>query len=227
MMRLLTGARVAVFVFFLLLGTVLFASGETAKQESSDPGDQSGEFSIKLRTLEERIDALKDKIFRSKQKLSILHETVLSGAVAGSRATIVHQNRVGRAFQLVSMIYYLDDAPVFKRINSPEELKKKEIVVYDGSLVPGPHHLSIYLVFKGRGFGLFSYMKGYDLKVQSGRSFNIDDGTVSDITVVIKDKGSVAKLADRLYLSFETHQKDFVPEKDEFSNDTDKSQNDK
>ena len=216
-MRNVFTALLAFIVVVILLGGGLSAtSGNTSSTPGSEGAaatENSGQFSIKLRTLEERINSLKDKIFRAKQKLSILHETVLSGTIAGARATITHRNDVGRSFTLVSMIYYLDDAPAFKRINAPKELKKDEVVVFDGSLVPGPHHLSVYLVYKGRGFGFFSYMKGYDLKVQSGHSFNIEEGTISDILITAKDRGSVAKLENRLYLNFETHKKDFLADK--------------
>lgn len=199
---------VFVFVFVLSISYV-YAASEKAPAHSIE---KPGQFSIKLRTLEERINSLKDKIFRAKQKLSILHETVLSGTIAGARATITHKNDVGRSFTLVSMIYHLDDAPAFKRINAPDELKEDTIVVFDGSLVPGPHHVSVYLLYKGRGFGFFSYMKGYDLKVQSGRSFNVVEGTISEILITVKDKGSVAKLEERLYVQFDSHQKDFAVE---------------
>ena len=217
-MRNVFTALLAFIVVVVLLGGDVSASSSNTSPASENGvvnvAENSGQFSIKLRTLEERINSLKDKIFRAKQKLSILHETVLSGTIAGARATITHKNDVGRSFTLVSMIYYLDDAPAFKRINAPKELKKDEIVVFDGSLVPGPHHLSVYLVYKGRGFGFFSYMKGYDLKVQSGHSFNIEEGTISDILITAKDKGSVAKLENRLYLNFETHKKDFLADKE-------------
>ncbi|MCK5807825.1 hypothetical protein KAH37_02445 [bacterium] len=213
MRNVFTALLVFIFVF-VLMKEGLFAAPEPTASSSSHSSSQvvekPGQFSIKLRTLEERINSLKDKIFRAKQKLSILHETVLSGTIAGARATITHRSDVGRSFTLISMIYYLDDAPAFKRINAPKELKKDEIVVFDGSLVPGPHHISVYLVYKGKGFGLFSYMKGYDLKVQSGHSFNIEEGVISDILITVKDKGAVAKLEKRLYLQFDTHKKDFI-----------------
>jgi len=221
MRYIFTAPIVFVFVFVFSVSYVHAAS----EQAPTHGTEKQGQFSIKLRTLEERINSLKDKIFRAKQKLSILHETVLSGTIAGARATITHQNDVGRAFSLVSMIYHRDDAPAFKRINAPDELKQNTIVVFDGSLVPGPHHVSVYLLYKGRGFGFFSYMKGYDLKVQSGRSFNVVEGTISEMFITVKDKGSVAKLKDRLYLQFESQQKDFAVEIEDDNSDGVKSKN--
>ena len=178
---------------------------DNAEHEENEQVEQG--YNIKLRNLEEKINSLKDKIFRSKQRLAILQETVLSGSIAGARATIIHKNEVGRAFNLVSVVYYLDEAPVYKKIDKPEELEKKEIVVFDGSVVPGPHHLSVYYVFKGRGYYIFSYMKGYTFKMKAGHSFNVDEGNLMEITVVPKDKGSSVKVENRLMVSFDVKKK--------------------
>lgn len=166
-------------------------------------------YNLKLRTLEEKINSLKDKIFRSKQRLAILQETVLSGTIAGSRATIIHKNDVGNTFKLISAIYYLDDAPIFRKIDVPEELDKKEIVVFDGSIVPGPHHLSVFYVFAGKGFSVFSYMKGYSFKMKAGHSFNVEEGNLVEIIASPKDKGASHNIDNRLYTYFNVIKKMF------------------
>lgn len=178
---------------------------EDKESEVTDNVEQG--YNLKLRNLEEKINSLKDKIFRSKQRLAILQETVLSGSIAGARATIVHKNKVGNAFQLVSVVYYLDEAPVYKKIDKPDELKEDEIIVFDGSVVPGPHHLSVYFVFKGRGYYIFSYMKGYTFKMKAGHSFNVEEGNLMEITVTPKDKGSSVKIDNRLMVSFDVKKK--------------------
>jgi len=175
----------------------------------SDNIDNEQDYNLKLRNLEEKINSLKDKIFRSKQRLSILQETVLSGSIAGARLTIVHKNEVGKAFKLVSVIYYLDEAPVFKKLEESPELEKDEIVIYDGSVVPGPHHISVFLVYQGKGFGFFSYMKGYSFKMKTGHSVNIEEGNLMEITVVSKDRGSSTKIDNRLFVSFDVSRKMF------------------
>lgn len=191
---------------------------EEAKPEEEAPkaAEDDQEFNIKLRNLEEKINSLKDKIFRAKQRLSILQETVLSGAIAGARASVVHKNTdVGSTFKLVSMIYYLDDAPIYKKIDSQQELEKPEIVVFDGSVVPGPHHVSVYLVYEGRGFGIFSYMEGYSLKLKAGYSFNVEEGQIVEVSSMPKDKGSTVKLDNRLYMSFDVGKKMYEKKSDD------------
>jgi len=196
------------------------ASVVDQKEESSSESEQ--DYNLKLRTLEEKINSLKDKIFRSKQRLAILQETVLSGTIAGSRATIVHKNEVGSAFKLVSAIYYLDDAPVFRKIDSPDELHQKEIVVFDGSIVPGPHHISVLFVYTGKGYGLFSYMKGYTFKMKAGHSFNVEEGNLVEITVSPKDRGGSHKLDNRLYTAFNVAKKMFEEKESSEENDSEK-----
>ncbi len=173
---------------------------------SSDGGAPAPEIDLRLRNLEEKINSLKDKVFRAKQRLAVLQETVLSGALAGARCSIIHRYEVGTAFELVSVLYYLDEAPVFKWVEGGPEIKN-EVSIFDGSVVPGPHHLSIYLVYRGKGYGLFSYMKGYLFKLKAGYSFNVEEGQLVEVTATTLDRGSLVKLDNRLYLSFDIAKK--------------------
>lgn len=174
-----------------------------------DKVEDEQDYNLKLRNLEEKINSLKDKIFRSKQRLSILQETVLSGSIAGARLTIIHKNQVGTAFKLISAIYYLDEAAIYKKIDESSDLDNKEISVFDGSVVPGPHHISVFLVYQGKGFGLFSYMKGYSFKMKAGHSISVEEGNLMEVTVSSRDKGSSTKIDNRLFISFDVARKMF------------------
>ncbi len=183
-------------------------SSDTDNTVSSEPAtDENENYSIKLRTLEEKINSLKDKVFRAKQRLAMLQETVLTGSIAGARAKVVHRNDIGSAFRLVSAIYYLDEAPVFKKVNNAGDLSGEKITVFDGSVVPGPHHVSVRLVYIGKGYGLFSYMKGYTFRIKAGYSFNVDEGTEVIISSTAEDHGSLYNLEERLYISFDKQEK--------------------
>jgi hypothetical protein len=171
------------------------------KQES-EKDKAAAEYDIKLRSLEEKINSLKDKIFRSKQRLAILQETVLTGSIAGSSVAVIHKNSVGSIFKLISAVYYLDDAVIYKKIDAPDELAKKEIRIYDAAVIPGPHHLSVYYIFRGAGFGFFSYMKGYSYQLKSGYSFSVDEGNLVEIVASPMDNGATFNIDDRLYVSF-------------------------
>jgi len=216
---------------FLLFLVVVFSANEILAQENKPEGPhdmaspdegapvQSSlppssrnentsdqEIDIRLRNLEEKINSLKDKVFRAKQRLAILQETVLSGALAGSRCSIEHRNEVGAAFEIVSILYYLDESPIFKWVEGSGEVKN-EVIVFDGSVVPGPHHLSVYLVYRGKGYGFFSYLRGYTFKLKAGYSFNVEEGQLVTVTATAVDRGALVKLDNRLYLSFDITKK--------------------
>ena len=174
----------------------------------SENEDEQG-YNLKLRALEEKIDSLKDKIFKSKQRLAILQETVLGGTVGGSTVTIIHKNDTGSLFRLVSAVYYLDDRPVFKKVDLPKELEEKEIQVYDSAVVPGPHRISVYYVFTGKGYGFFSYMKDYSVKIKADHSFTLEEGDIVEVEVAAVDKGSMYNFDNRIGVSFSVNKNTF------------------
>lgn len=181
---------------------------EPAQTAPANTEDEQG-YNLKLRALEEKIDTLKDKIFKSKQRLAILQETVLGGTVGGSTVTIVHNNEVGNLFKLVSAVYYFDDKPVFKKVDLPEELEEKEIQVYDAAVVPGPHRLSVYFVYIGKGYGVFSYLKEYSIKVTADQSFSLEEGDIVEIEANAFDKGGMYSFENRIGVELKVNKNTF------------------
>lgn len=181
---------------------------EPAQTAPVNTEDEQG-YNLKLRALEEKIDTLKDKIFKSKQRLAILQETVLGGTVGGSTVTIVHNNEVGNLFKLVSAVYYFDDKPVFKKVDLPEELEEKEIQVYDAAVVPGPHRISVYFVYIGKGYGVFSYLKEYSIKVTADQSFSLEEGDIVEIEASAFDKGGMYSFENRIGVELKVNKNTF------------------
>jgi hypothetical protein len=155
---------------------------------------------LKVRTLEERVSDLKEKIFRTKARLMNLQEMVIGGdATTGSRAVLVHRNEMGSSFYLESASYSLDGAPIYTKVDVDGDLEKRdEFEVFNGRVVPGNHQIAVALVYRGNGHGLFSYLEGYKFKVQSSYTFNAEPGKVNTIKVVGFEKGGLtAELKDR------------------------------
>jgi hypothetical protein len=145
---------------------------------------------VRLRDLEQRINELKEQIFRSKARLSLLAETVLQGVVAGSQTVIVHENKMSGSYKLVKVVYALDGAPILNRADEEGGLSDKtEFDVYNGSIVPGEHTLTVNLEYRGHGYGIFSYLKGYRFKVRSSYSFSAPEGKAVNVRVVGYEKG--------------------------------------
>jgi hypothetical protein len=179
------------------------ASAPEGGGEGSQAPD-AGSYAVRLRDLEQRINELKEQIFRSKARLSLLAETVLRGTVSGSRAIIVHNNRMGATFKLVRAVYSLDGAPIFNRTDEEGSLSERETFeILNGSIVPGDHTLSVNLEFQGWGYGIFSYLKGYHFRVRSQHTFTAPEGKTVQVQIVAYEKGGpTTSLEDRPAIQF-------------------------
>jgi hypothetical protein len=164
----------------------------------------AGTYGVRLRDLEQRINELKEQIFRSKARLSLLAETVLQGVVAGSQAQIVHENKMGNSYKLVKVVYALDGAPIFNKADEEGGLgDQDEFDIYNGSMVPGEHTLTVKLEYQGHGYGIFSYLKGYRFKVSSSHTFTAPEGKALSLHVVGYEKGGpTAPLEERPAVRF-------------------------
>ncbi len=162
-------------------------------------------YAVRLRDLEQRINELKEQIFRSKARLSLLAETVLQGVVAGAQTVIVHENKMSGSYKLVKVVYALDGAPILNRADEEGGLSDKtEFDVYNGSIVPGEHTLTVNLEYRGHGYGIFSYLKGYRFKVRSSYSFSAPEGKAVNVRVVGYEKGGpTAPLEERPGIMFQ------------------------
>jgi hypothetical protein len=171
-----------------------------AQAPAARPQTAEEAFNTRARTLEEQVVDLKEKIYRSKARLQLLQETVLGGDLStGARAVLFHRNEMGDSFVLESVAYALDGAPLYTRTDETEELsKRQEFEIFNGRIVPGQHQVAVRLVYRGHGYGVFSYLEGYRFKVQSSYTFNAEPGKVTTVRVVGFEKGGLTTdLQDR------------------------------
>ena len=176
------------------------AATPEASPAGKSPKTAEEAFSTRVRTLEEQVVDLKEKVFQSKARLQLLQETVLGGDLSsGARAVLFHRNEMGNSFVLESVAYALDGAPIFTRTDESEDLAKRdELEIFNGRIVPGQHQIAVRLVYRGHGYGVFSYLEGYRFKVQSSYTFNAEPGKVTTVRVVGFEKGGLTTdLQDR------------------------------
>jgi hypothetical protein len=165
------------------------ASAEAKPPEKMD----AGTYSVRLRDLEQRVNELKEQIYRSKARLSLLAETVLEGAVVGSQALIVHENKMSSSFRLVKVVVALDGAPIFtKEDDEGRIVDSDELPIFNGSIVPGEHTLTVNLEYRGHGYGMFNYLKGYRFKVRSTYSFTAPEGKGVTVKFIGYEQGGPA-----------------------------------
>lgn len=149
-------------------------------------------YKVRLRDLEARVDELKEQIRRSHTRLSLLSETILAGGVGGARAEIVLGNELSGAFRIVRVLVVVDGAVQYNKQDAEGALSEQgEIPVYTGSIPPGDHTLQVLLELKGHGYGVFSYLKGYEIDLKSSHAFTVTDGKTAQIKIVAWEKGGV------------------------------------
>ncbi len=186
--------------------------------EASLPPVTSDEaFQTRVKTLEEQVVDLKEKIYRTKARLLLLQETVLGGDLSsGARAVLVHKNDMGGSFALESVAYALDGAPILTRTDKDGDLSKRpEFEIFNGRIVPGQHQVAVRLVYRGRGFGVFSYLEGYKFTVSSSYTFTSEPGKVTTVKVVGYEKGGITtELKDRPAVRYDVEvNREVVPAK--------------
>lgn len=170
-------------------------AGETGLQTSDE------EFSTRVRTMEEQVTDLKEKVFRTKARLLLLQESILGGGAVGqgSKAVLKHVNEMGSSFFLESAAYALDGSPIYTKADIEGDLDgRKEFEIFNGRIVPGQHQIAVKLEYRGHGYGVFSYLEDYRFRVQSSFTFDAEPGKITNVKVVAYEKGGItADLKDR------------------------------
>ncbi len=181
-------------------GSSASAASALPAEPAAPPQTADEAFVTRVKTLEEQVADLKEKIVRSKSRLLLLQETVLGGDLSqGARATLFHRNEMGSSFVLESVAYALDGAPIFTKVDVEGDLsKREELEIFNGRIVPGPHQIAVRLVYRGNGYGVFSYLEGYKFKVQSSYTFTAEAGKATAVKIVGYEKGGfTTDLKDR------------------------------
>lgn len=162
-----------------------------AAPEGGSTADE--QFELRVKGLEEQVNDLKERIFRTKARLLLLNEKVMGGELlSGAKAVIFHRNEMGGSFELESISYQLDGAPIYTKVDVDGDLAgREEFEIFNGRIVPGRHTLTVRMVYKGSGYGMFSYLEGYKFKVSRTWEFTADAGKVTTIKAVGFEQGGI------------------------------------
>ncbi|HEV8320999.1 MAG TPA: dihydrolipoamide acetyltransferase [Myxococcota bacterium] len=148
----------------------------------------AAEVAVKMKDTGERVSELKEKVFRTKARLVLLQETILGTGLSAARATIIHRNEMGAAFKLEKLSYAIDGSVVYSKGDAGEIAKRDEIEIWTGNVTPGNHQVSVEMVYRGHGFGVFSYLNKYTFKVKSSYTFHAEEGKFTRVKVVGYEK---------------------------------------
>ncbi len=159
-----------------------------------------------MKQLESSIAELKEQIFRSKAKLTLLTEQVQGGNTTGARLVLAHKNQIGTNFLLVQVDYFLDGSPLWQEVDETGRrlTPKREHLLWDGNIVEGPHTLTVELKYKGNGTGAFQYLAGYQWKLKDAITFTAEPGKVVVIDTVAFEQGNLTtEMTERPRIRFD------------------------
>lgn len=168
-------------------------AGGPSTPVAGEPAAAPGEVpvNLRLRRLEQRVQALKERAWRAKARVGMLKEAVLGGGV-GARAGIVHHNKMGNSFRLIKLVYALDGTQIFARTDNSGALHTdKPLEILTGPIAPGSHTLSVLALYRGNGYGVFRYLNKYKFTVRSSHTFTATEGKETSIKVIAFEKGGV------------------------------------
>jgi len=151
--------------------------------------DSEPEYEPEMLRVEKEVQELKERVFRSKATLALLREIMIQGSSSGSRATVMHVNRLGRAYTIESISYRLDGQATFSKMDPGGGLDElDDVKIFDGPLTPGNHNLAVELRLRGTGYGIFTYVQSYEFDVQNNTDFEAEDGKSCMIRVVADER---------------------------------------
>ena len=145
---------------------------------------------VRMRRLEQRTQALKERAWQLKARVQMLKEQMIGGGV-GAQAVVAHASEMGASFRLIKLIYSLDGTQVFARTDDTAEslYKTKGFDVFAGPISPGNHTLSVVATYRGHGYGVFEYLSKYTFTAHGNQAFIAGEGKISKIDCRGFEKG--------------------------------------
>jgi hypothetical protein len=187
-------------------------------QEASEPAAPAsvddGEVRRELRTVEESVHALKERVFRTKATLQLLRELVVEGSTLGAGIAVWHVNDLPKAYDIESIQYFLDGKSIYAwSAGGAEAEVPAELAIHDESVAPGQHTLMVTMVLRGNGRQVFTYVDDYLFKVQSSNAIEIEEGKLMTIRVRAVARGGVRKsFVERPTIEYEARSEQFQAE---------------
>jgi len=184
------------FTVALACASALGVAGASARAQSPEtaparaaPSVTGEQYAVRQRDLQHRVDELRSELSASHMHLEILTESLLGEPIGGARVAIRHENAMGPLYRLERTAFTLDGALLNAQGSRTTATSEQ---LYNGSLAPGDHTLTIDLEYRGQGLGLFPYLEGYQIHLRSMQSFTVRPGRGIELRIVGFEQGGAA-----------------------------------
>ena len=148
-------------------------SQATPVKKAEEDATGSAAYRSKILELNGRVNDLKEKFFEQRRVLPSSKKMCSQRQLQGPKGRFYHVNNMGPSYVLEKVVYSYDGVPLQSLVDVDGDLNdKEEIELSTGPLTPGSHTLSVMMVYRGNGFGVFSYLKGYVYTLRSSHTFS-------------------------------------------------------
>lgn len=160
--------------------------------------------------IEEQVNELKEEVFRSRTRIDILKETVLAIGISDAQVEIIHRNEMGANFKLERVLYSIDGSTHSYDLKTTPDLDaREELTIFKGQITPENHTILVELIYRGNGFGIFSYLQAYRFTLNNTYSFRPENGKRHVIKGVAYEKeGLGLDLTERPAIRFDVSEID-------------------
>jgi hypothetical protein len=164
--------------------------GSAAPTDMSTVKPEDMPTAVRMRRLEQKTQALKERAWQLKARLEMLKEQTLGGGV-GAQALIAHADQMGSSFRLIKLVYSLDGTQVFARSDEGAEslYKTRAFDVFTGPIAPGNHNLQVLATYRGHGYGVFEYLSKFTFTAKGQATFTTGEGKISKVECRGFEKG--------------------------------------
>ena len=166
--------------------------------------EEDGDFNKKLMDVENEVNDLKERFFKSKATLRLLKESIVQGAVQDARAKIWIKNDLSSSYKIEGSIQCNIDGVDFPTSTEGNLASQKEYSIIDKEISPGKHVVDIKVNLRGNGKGFFSYINNYSFTVNRKGLFTAEQGDECQLIVnLYEKKGFGVSFLDKPQISFE------------------------
>jgi hypothetical protein len=117
----------------------------------------------------------------------------------GLPASVDVRSQLGKRFRLVEVDVVMDGETLSHREAAPGQELERAFRAYDGTVTPGPHSITVTLVYQGRNVGPFTYLGQYRYRVTGTADFAAHAGGLpAAIDVIAAERpGATVSVEDK------------------------------
>jgi hypothetical protein len=128
------------------------------------------------------------------------------------RIAVSFEDTLGEAFGLELVEVSLDGKVVLACGGTGAQLDARSpVFLWEGSAGPGEHELQLRLVYRGKGYGIFSYLSGYTFEVKSRHAVDIPPAGFRAVHATAYERGDpTTPIEERPQVRFEEQGDDAI-----------------